>query len=112
MSETARKVIGPARGSAYVRGLRAQLVTVVVEIVVVLIAAFVLKIVPVLVAGIVAAILVGFFTPRKWQWLSSLAGFGGLAALAYFYFGAERMALLLVVLGVVFGAMGFLERRK
>lgn len=57
----------------------------------------------VLVGALAAVIVFCAIVPFRWEWAATLAGFIGLAALCYFYFGSQRLAVVFLILGVVFG---------
>jgi lipid-A-disaccharide synthase-like uncharacterized protein len=101
----------PPRESAYVRGLKMQLPTVGIELVLIGVVAYLIGLNKYLVAGIIAAIVAGLLTPLRWQWVASLVGFLGLAALTYFYFHNNMISLILVIVGVAMAAMNLADKR-
>ncbi len=64
------------------------------------------------VGGILVCILVSPAFPPKFAWLSSLLGYGGLAAICYFVYNNTQFAMLLCVVAVVFAASSFLSKGR
>ncbi len=65
-----------------------------------------------LVGGILACILISPAFPPRYSWIASLVGYGGLAALCYFYYHQPQIAMLLCVAAVVFAASSFFSKGR
>ncbi len=65
-----------------------------------------------LVGGILACILISPAFPPRYSWIASLVGYGGLAALCYFYYHQTQIAMLLGVVGVIFAASSFFSKGR
>jgi hypothetical protein len=62
--------------------------------------------------AILVCILCGPAFPPRYAWIANLLGCGGLAALAYFYFGNAQAATVLSVAAVVLAAWSFVDKRR
>lgn len=66
-----------------------------------------------LVGGILACILISPAFPPRYSWISmATVGYGGLAALCYFYYHQTQIAMLLGVVGVIFAASSFFSKGR
>ena len=65
-----------------------------------------------LAVAIIVCILGGPAFPPRYSWIANLLGCGGLAALAYFYFGNAQAAMVLSVAAVVLAAWSFVDKRR
>ena len=62
--------------------------------------------------AILVCILGGPAFPPRYTWIANLLGLGGLAALAYFYFGNEQAGMVLGIAGIVLAAWSFIDKGR
>lgn len=80
---------------------KAEAVSLAIMLILLAAAWWFLKLHPYLVGGLAACLLLGPAWPPRFAWLGTLLGMLGLAALAYFHFGNQQIAIVFAVLGVV-----------
>ena len=83
-----------------------RILTVLAELGILALATFLLQLHWVLVASFAALIVIAGLAPHRWSGLLTGLGMLGVAAVAHFYYGQDRIAILLAIIGLVFLALG------